>query len=272
MDTEKKSSWSKKTYSKENSIAYRQKLKKKNLKQTKETKNLSETELAQQKKNKTYSHRAGDWVCILCNNHNYSFRDICNRCKKQTKTENLQQQLYLYQNENFNPNLFQQLSNFGYSSFYNGNNQNFNNQNFNNQNIINQNFTNQNMNQNFTNQNFSNQNYGNHQESNYGKNNSYGNFVVENFKSESEFLKNDNDFNNVFEDKSDFSEGYDKDERVPFKEISINNKKMSSEDKFMKLQNKVFFELEEKFEEYSTNDDEDSFNEKENKILQFLNI
>ena len=49
-------------------------------------------------------HRAGDWVCILCHNHNYSFREICNRCNVQTKVENLRQSLSFYQNQNFPPN------------------------------------------------------------------------------------------------------------------------------------------------------------------------
>lgn len=43
------------------------------------------------------SHRAGDWVCLLCNNHNYSFRKVCNRCTMQTKKQNLVQSLALLQ-------------------------------------------------------------------------------------------------------------------------------------------------------------------------------
>lgn len=39
------------------------------------------------------THRAGDWVCILCHNLNYSFRKVCNRCQVQTKRENLIQSL-----------------------------------------------------------------------------------------------------------------------------------------------------------------------------------
>jgi len=50
-------------------------------------------------------HRAGDWVCLFCNNHNYSFREICNRCNVQTKVENLRQSLAFYQNQNARPNL-----------------------------------------------------------------------------------------------------------------------------------------------------------------------
>lgn len=41
-------------------------------------------------------HRAGDWVCILCNNHNYSFREVCNRCKQQTKQQNMIESLTAY--------------------------------------------------------------------------------------------------------------------------------------------------------------------------------
>lgn len=39
------------------------------------------------------THRAGDWVCILCHNLNYSFRKVCNRCQVQTKRDNLLQSL-----------------------------------------------------------------------------------------------------------------------------------------------------------------------------------
>ena len=45
------------------------------------------------KRGKDSGHRAGDWICNLCNNHNYSFREICNSCKTQTKIENLRQSL-----------------------------------------------------------------------------------------------------------------------------------------------------------------------------------
>jgi hypothetical protein len=33
--------------------------------------------------------RQGDWICVLCNNLNYSFRDNCNRCKNLTREENM---------------------------------------------------------------------------------------------------------------------------------------------------------------------------------------
>ena len=49
-------------------------------------------------------HRAGDWVCIMCHNHNYSFREVCNRCTVQTKVENLRQSLSYYQNQNYPAN------------------------------------------------------------------------------------------------------------------------------------------------------------------------
>jgi hypothetical protein len=45
------------------------------------------------KQNNAKNHRAGDWVCILCNNLNYSFRHLCNRCQLQTKKQNLLQAL-----------------------------------------------------------------------------------------------------------------------------------------------------------------------------------
>ena len=37
--------------------------------------------------------RAGDWICTLCNNLNFSFRNECNRCQQQTKTQNFVQNL-----------------------------------------------------------------------------------------------------------------------------------------------------------------------------------
>jgi len=39
--------------------------------------------------------RAGDWVCLLCNNLNFSFRNECNRCQMQTKEQNQLQSLYI---------------------------------------------------------------------------------------------------------------------------------------------------------------------------------
>ncbi len=33
-------------------------------------------------------NKAEDWICILCNNLNFSFRKKCNRCKTQTRLEN----------------------------------------------------------------------------------------------------------------------------------------------------------------------------------------
>ena len=42
--------------------------------------------------------RHGDWLCLICGNHNYSFRESCNRCQKQTKTQNFDQSLQIYGN------------------------------------------------------------------------------------------------------------------------------------------------------------------------------
>jgi len=41
------------------------------------------------------SIREGDWICLICNNFNFSFRDECNRCQVQTKMLNLIQGLQL---------------------------------------------------------------------------------------------------------------------------------------------------------------------------------
>ena len=46
-------------------------------------------------KNTNHSIRAGDWICLLCNNLNFSFRNECNRCQKQTKKQNYIQNLML---------------------------------------------------------------------------------------------------------------------------------------------------------------------------------
>lgn len=45
--------------------------------------------------------RAGDWVCLVCNNLNFSFRNECNRCQLQTKEQNQIQRLYISENQNF---------------------------------------------------------------------------------------------------------------------------------------------------------------------------
>lgn len=45
------------------------------------------------------THRAGDWVCIKCNNLNYSFRNKCNRCQVQSKKQNLLDNLLLINSE-----------------------------------------------------------------------------------------------------------------------------------------------------------------------------
>ena len=53
-------------------------------------------------------YRAGDWICNICNNHNYSFRALCNRCNTQTKENNLKQMLLTMStenNENIDPNI-----------------------------------------------------------------------------------------------------------------------------------------------------------------------
>ena len=38
--------------------------------------------------------RIGDWICLFCNNLNFAFRKICNRCLKQTKMQNYNQTVY----------------------------------------------------------------------------------------------------------------------------------------------------------------------------------
>ena len=41
--------------------------------------------------------RQGDWVCLQCNNLNFSFRKKCNRCKLQTRYDNQQLSAYYSQ-------------------------------------------------------------------------------------------------------------------------------------------------------------------------------
>lgn len=51
--------------------------------------------------------RPGDWVCLVCGNHNYSFRESCNRCQKQTRACNLQQSLRILDNPALKSDLMQ---------------------------------------------------------------------------------------------------------------------------------------------------------------------
>ena len=50
---------------------------------------------ANNQKQNAQGHRAGDWICVKCNNLNYSFRNRCNRCQIQTKKQNLLDNLLL---------------------------------------------------------------------------------------------------------------------------------------------------------------------------------
>lgn len=40
--------------------------------------------------------RQGDWVCVNCQNLNYSFRKKCNRCKTQSREDNEKHSVYSY--------------------------------------------------------------------------------------------------------------------------------------------------------------------------------
>jgi hypothetical protein len=46
---------------------------------TKENLDQSET-CSDAGKKGSLAERVGDWLCLNCNNLNFSFRDICNRC------------------------------------------------------------------------------------------------------------------------------------------------------------------------------------------------
>lgn len=45
---------------------------------------------APQRKSPQYhtQDRPTDWICMVCNNLNFSFRKKCNRCKTQTRAQN----------------------------------------------------------------------------------------------------------------------------------------------------------------------------------------
>ena len=53
-------------------------------------------------KQASQGHRAGDWICVKCNNLNYSFRNRCNRCQIQTKKQNLLDNLLLINSDSQN--------------------------------------------------------------------------------------------------------------------------------------------------------------------------
>ena len=50
---------------------------------------LTPTKPQQKKSGQTYSQdKPTDWICMVCNNLNFSFRKKCNRCKMQTRIQN----------------------------------------------------------------------------------------------------------------------------------------------------------------------------------------
>ena len=55
----------------------------------------TQTKSSKTQKNLSNSVRAGDWICLVCNNLNFSFRNECNRCQMQTKKQNYIQNLIL---------------------------------------------------------------------------------------------------------------------------------------------------------------------------------
>ena len=48
----------------------------------------NKNDINDKKKKKPFIEREGDWICIKCNNLNFSFRNNCNRCNF-SKTDNL---------------------------------------------------------------------------------------------------------------------------------------------------------------------------------------
>ncbi|KAL4470133.1 hypothetical protein ABPG72_016670 [Tetrahymena utriculariae] len=59
--------------------------------------------------NNTTTMRAGDWICLICNNLNFSFRNECNRCRMQTKQQNYIQNMMICSQEKLNAAFNQQL-------------------------------------------------------------------------------------------------------------------------------------------------------------------
>lgn len=49
------------------------------------------------------TQRNGDWVCLCCGNHNFSFRQLCNRCINQDKQLNYFQCFQILQEKCMNP-------------------------------------------------------------------------------------------------------------------------------------------------------------------------
>lgn len=64
-------------------------------------------------KQSTQGHRAGDWICIKCNNLNYSFRNRCNRCQIQTKKQNLLDNLLIMNGNGASQSQFDENSPLG---------------------------------------------------------------------------------------------------------------------------------------------------------------
>jgi hypothetical protein len=41
-----------------------------------------------QERHRRNGKKEGDWVCRACQNYNFAFRTVCNRCRGQTKEQN----------------------------------------------------------------------------------------------------------------------------------------------------------------------------------------
>lgn len=49
------------------------------------------------KRKKVFKERIGDWICFNCNNLNFSFRTLCNRCKiSKNESDILSSEYYQY--------------------------------------------------------------------------------------------------------------------------------------------------------------------------------
>ena len=82
----------------------------------------------QNKKQKPFMERTGDWICKKCKNLNFAFRQECNRCKLPKKEENENEEKKEVNKNNKENNEIddKKNSNKNYVNYNNNNGQQFN--------------------------------------------------------------------------------------------------------------------------------------------------
>lgn len=73
---------------------------KKNIKESYKKEGMISKPMDDQSKKGKHHERAGDWVCAICKNLNFSFRNKCNRCQA-NKEENIEKSKDMTVNCNF---------------------------------------------------------------------------------------------------------------------------------------------------------------------------